>query len=105
MDENLFTQDRNLEKKGEIWLSLMTKAPIPTEKYKKTTWQHKNATKNFDYTMVTDRLRTVSWSNDIDPILPTSRKSHVIKRTPIQKFVNNSPYKDKDEQSTKAERP
>ena len=43
------------EKKGEIWLSRMT------------TWQHKNATKNFDYTTISDRLRTVSWSNDSYP--------------------------------------
>ena len=26
--------------------------------------QHKNATKNFDYTTIEDRLRTVSWSNN-----------------------------------------
>ena len=25
--------------------------------------QHKNATKDFDYTTIADRLRTVSWSN------------------------------------------
>ena len=31
---------------------------------KKTTWQHKNATQNFDYTTIADRLRMVSWSND-----------------------------------------
>ena len=30
-------------------------------------WQHKNATKNFDYTTISDRLRTVSWSNDSYP--------------------------------------
>ena len=29
-----------------------------------TTRQHKNATKNFDYTTISDRLRMVSWSND-----------------------------------------
>ena len=29
----------------------------------RATWQHKNATKNFDYTTVADRLRTVSWNN------------------------------------------
>ena len=29
----------------------------------KATWQHKNVTKNFDYTTIADRLRTVSWSN------------------------------------------
>ena len=43
------------EKKEEIWLSPMT------------TWQHKNATKNFYYTTISDRLRTVSWSNNSYP--------------------------------------
>ena len=37
-------------KKEEIVLSPMTKAPTPIEKSKKASWQHKNATKNFDYT-------------------------------------------------------
>ena len=45
----------------------MTKAPTPTEKSKKATWQHKNATKNFDYTTIAYRLRTVSWGNDSHP--------------------------------------
>ena len=51
----------NQEKKKEIWLSPMTKSPIPTENsaYR----QHKNATKNFDYKTIADRLRTFSWSN------------------------------------------
>ena len=40
------------EKKEEIWFSPMKN------------WQHKNATKNFGYTTISDRLRTVSWSND-----------------------------------------
>ena len=48
------------EKKEEIWLSPMTKALTNTEKSKKATSQHKNATKNFDYTTIADRLRTVS---------------------------------------------
>ena len=52
-------------KKEEIWLSPMTKAPIPKEKSK--TWQHKNATKLLDYTTIAERLRTVSWSNDSGP--------------------------------------
>ena len=32
-----------------------------------TTWQHKNATKNFDCTTISDILRTVSWRNDSYP--------------------------------------
>ena len=45
----------------------MTKAPTPTEKLKKATWQHKNATKNFDYRTIADRPKTVSWGNDSHP--------------------------------------
>ena len=44
----------------------MTKAPTPTEKSKKHMTTQK-ATKNFDYTMIADRLRTVSWGNDSHP--------------------------------------
>ena len=45
----------------------MTKAPTPTEKSKKQRDNIKNATKNVDYTMIADRLRTVSWSNSSHP--------------------------------------
>ena len=45
----------------------MTKAITPTEKIQNATRQHKHATKNFDYTTIADRLRTVSWSNDSHP--------------------------------------
>ena len=31
---------------------------------KKKMWDHKNATKIFDYTTIADRIRTVSWGND-----------------------------------------
>ena len=40
----------------------MTKAT--DREIQKVTWQHINATKNFDYTTIADRLRTVSWGND-----------------------------------------
>ena len=50
------------DKKKEIWPSPMTKPLIPTEN-SKFKGQHTNATKNFDYTTIADRLRTVSWSN------------------------------------------
>ena len=53
------------EKKKEIWLSPMTKALHP-QKNPKATWQHKNGTKNFGYT-IAERLRMVSWSNDSHP--------------------------------------
>ena len=39
----------------------MTKIPTPTEKSKK---QRENATKNFDYTRIAERIRKVSLSND-----------------------------------------
>ena len=44
----------------------MVKTHIPT-KNSKTNGQHKNSTKNFDYTTIADRLRTVSWSNNSHP--------------------------------------
>ena len=56
-----------LRKKEEIWLSPMTEALTPTEKSKKQRVNTKNATKNFDYTTIADRLRTVSWGNDSHP--------------------------------------
>ena len=49
------------EKEGDLTQSY-EKTPIPTEN-SKTKGQHTNATKNFDYTTIADRLRTVSWSN------------------------------------------
>ena len=60
--------DGHFKKNEEIWFSPMTKAPTPTEKFKKqrdkkiqkATWQHKNPTKNFDYITIADRLRMVS---------------------------------------------
>ena len=42
----------------------MTEALTPTEQSKKQRDNTKNATKNFDYTTIADRLRTVSWGND-----------------------------------------
>ena len=55
------------EKKKDIWLSSETNTPAPTEKSKKQRDNIKNATKNFDYTTIADRLRTVSWSNNSHP--------------------------------------
>ena len=57
----------NTREKEEIWLSPMTEALTPTEKFKKQRDNTKNATKNFDYTTIADRLRTVSWGNDSHP--------------------------------------
>ena len=48
------------EKKEEIWLSPMTKAPTPAELSKGQDDNTKNATKKFDYTAVADRPMMVS---------------------------------------------
>ena len=57
-----------LEKKEKIWLSPMTKAHTRREKSKKQRDNTKTPpTKNFDYTTIADRLRTVSWGNDSHP--------------------------------------
>ena len=52
-----------MRKKEEIWLSPMTKAPYTYRKIEKATRQHKN----FDYTTIAGRLRTVSGSNNGHP--------------------------------------
>ena len=87
------------EKKEEIWLSPMTKAPTPTEMSKGLSENTNNVTKKCEYTAVADRLRTVSWSNYSHPTgvvnlvygpnLPTPRNSRVIKRTHI--YIDNKP--------------
>ena len=45
----------------------MTNDPTLTEKSKKQRDNIKNATKNFDYTTIANRLRTVRWSNSSHP--------------------------------------
>ena len=60
-------KNRIEEKREEIGLRSMTKAPTTTEKIQLTRWKHENATTTFDYTTISDRLRTVSWSNDSHP--------------------------------------
>ena len=61
---NILNQKSVQREKEEIWLSPMTEALTPTEKSKKQRDNTKNATKNFDYTTIADRLKTVSWGND-----------------------------------------
>ena len=55
----------NSKRKGRYLTQSFDKSPYThRNKIQKATWQHKNATKNFDYTTIADRLRTaVSWSN------------------------------------------
>ena len=50
-----------------LYVVLLQK-PYTDRKIQKATWQHKNATKYFDYTTIAVRLRTVSWVNDWHPI-------------------------------------
>ena len=61
------------EKKEEIWLSPATKTPTPTEQSKKQRDNIKNATKNFDYTTIADRLRTVSWITAVTQLVWLNR--------------------------------
>ena len=51
------------ENKLEIWLSSMAKALTSTENPKKQS-DNTKLNKNFDFTIIADRLRTVSLSND-----------------------------------------
>ena len=44
--------------KGRDLTQSYDKNPYTHRKIQKATWQHKNATKNFDYTTIADRLRT-----------------------------------------------
>ena len=58
-----------IEKKEDISLSPMTKAPTPTEKAKKQRDNTQTPPKNFDYTTTAGRLRTVSWVNNSHPTM------------------------------------
>ena len=50
------------EKEGDLTQSY-DKIPYTNRKFENQRTTHTNATKNFDYTTIADRLRTVSWSN------------------------------------------
>ena len=58
---------RSLREKRKRSYSILWQKPLHRQKIQKATWQHKNATKNFDYTTIADRLRTVSRGNDSHP--------------------------------------
>ena len=60
------SQKKKREKEIDLTQSY-DKSPYTDRKIPKATWQHKNATKNFDYTTIADRLRTVSLGNDSHP--------------------------------------
>ena len=53
--------------KGRDLTQSYDKRPYTHRKIQKASWQYKNATKNFDYTTIADRLRTVSRSNISHP--------------------------------------
>ena len=55
------------EKKGKDWTLSYDKSPYTHGKLKKCQMTTQNATKNFDYTTIAERLRTVSRSNDSHP--------------------------------------
>ena len=59
---------KNVQRKKEkMWLSPVKKTPTSTENPKKQRENTKNPGKNFDYTTISDRIRTVSWGNDSHP--------------------------------------
>ena len=58
-----------IEKKDEIWLSLMTKAHTPTEIFPKQRYNTKNRHQNVDNTTIADLLKTVSWRNEATQML------------------------------------
>ena len=58
---------KEVREKGRDLTQSCDKNPYTHRTIQKVTWQHKNATKNFDYTTIADRLRTVSWSNSSHP--------------------------------------
>ena len=57
----------NKREKGRDLTQSCVKNPYTHRTMQKATLQHKNATQNFDYTTIADRLRTVSWSNSSHP--------------------------------------
>ena len=56
-----------VREKGRYPTQSCDKNPYTHRTIQEATWQHKNATKNFDYTTIAGRLRTVSWSNSSHP--------------------------------------
>ena len=56
-----------IERKGRDLTQPYDRSPYTDRKSKKQRDNIKNATKNFDYTTIADRLRTVSWGNDSHP--------------------------------------
>ena len=53
-------------RRGYITVIVTANETPYTNRKSKTNGQHKNATNNFDYTTIADRLRAVSWSNNFN---------------------------------------
>ena len=51
-------------KEGRDMTQSYDKSPYTHRKIQKATWQQKKATKNFDYTIIADWLKIVSWRNN-----------------------------------------
>ena len=95
------------EKKEEIRLSPITKAPTPAEMSKGQSDNTSNDTKKFGYTAVADRLRTVSSSNYGQPTsvvtglqaqtshFPQQQRNqkdtHSIKNVNKPRYIDNKP--------------
>ena len=62
-----------VEKKIRYLTQSYGKSPYTNRKVKLAKWQHKNATKKFDYTAIADGLRMVSWSNYNQPTVVVNR--------------------------------
>ena len=54
---------RQKEKERDLTQRVLWRKPLNST----TNWQHKNTTKNFDYTTIADRLSMVGWSNNSHP--------------------------------------
>ena len=67
MRKRLNPRNRERKGKGRDLTQSYDKNTYIDRKIQKATWQHKNATKNFDFSTIADRLRTVSWGNDNFP--------------------------------------
>ena len=57
----------SVTEKGRDLTQYYDKKPLHPQKNPKSDVATKNATKNFDYTSIADRLRTVSWSYSSHP--------------------------------------
>ena len=81
-----------VREKGRDLTQSCDKNPYTQRTIQKATWQRKNATKNFDYTTIANRLRTVSWSNSSHPtgvVKPVYERSTVIEISLRTRFTEN----------------